>query len=175
MTANATVQVGLFAALLLAAVKPLGLFMARVYEGRIPRPLRFLGPLERFIHRAAGIDRDLEMTWRQYTTALLAFSLVGVLAVYGVQRFQGLLPLNPEEFPAVTPDSAFNTSVSFVTNTNWQGYSGESTMSYLTQAVALTVQNFASAAAGMAVLIALIRGFTRRQSPTIGNFWLDLT
>jgi K+-transporting ATPase ATPase A chain len=175
MTTNALVQVGLFATLLLAAVKPLGLFMAGIYEGRIPRPLRFLGPIERAVYRAAGIDQGAEMIWRRYATAILAFSTTSVLTVYGCQRLQGILPLNPEHFPAPTPDSAFNTAVSFATNTNWQGYGGESTMSYLTQMIALTVQNFASAAAGMAVLAALIRGFARRQSPTIGNFWVDLT
>ena len=175
MTADAMVQGGLFLAALALAVMPLGLLMARVFEGRVPWGLRFLGPIERLTYRAAGIDPDREMTWRQYARAVLAFSLLGVLSVYAFQRLQGFLPLNPEGLPAVSPDSAFNTAVSFASNTNWQGYAGESTMGYLVQSAALTVQNFVSAASGMAVLAALIRGFTRRRSETIGNFWADMT
>ena len=175
MTAPGLVQVGLFFGVLLVLVKPLGLFMARVYRGQIPALLRPLVPAERAILRLASVDRDAEMTWRQYASATLVFGLVGVVAVYGLQRVQGSLPGNPAGLAAVSPDSSFNTAVSFVTNTNWQGYGGESTMSYATQMVALTVQNFVSAAAGMAVLIALIRGFTRANSATIGNFWVDLT
>ncbi len=175
MTANSLLQVGIFASALALCVKPLGLYMAWIYEGRIPRPMRWLAPVERAVYRLAGIDAEAEMTWRGYARALLAFSLVGVLAAYAVQRLQGFLPLNPEALPAVSPDSAFNTAVSFTTNTNWQGYGGESTMSDLTQMVALTVQNFVSAAAGMAVLVALIRGFVRRNASTLGNFWVDLT
>ena len=175
MTADAMVQGGLFMAALALAVKPLGLLMARVFEGRVPWGLRFLGPIERLTYRAAGIDPDREMTWRQYARAVLAFSLLGVLSVYAFQRLQGFLPLNPEGLPAVSPDSAFNTAVSFASNTNWQGYAGESTMGYLVESAAVTVQNFVSAASGMAVLAALIRGFTRRRSETIGNFWADMT
>ncbi len=175
MTANALLQLGLFFAVLLSCVKPLGLFMARVYSGRVRRLERVLGPLEGLVYRLGGIPRETEMTWRQYAEAVLAFSLVSLLTVYAAQRFQALLPLNPESLPGVSPDSSFNTAVSFATNTNWQGYAGESTMSYLTQSVALTVQNFVSAAVGMAVLVALIRGFTRRDASTIGNFWVDLT
>ena len=174
MTANTVVQVVLFVVVLLATVKPLGWFMARVYEGNSPAPLRWLAPVERLINRLAGVDPSAEMTWRQYASAVLLFSMVSFLTVYGLQRIQGVLPGNPAQFGAVSPDSAFNTAVSFTTNTNWQGYGGESTMSYTTQMVALTVQNFVSAAAGMAVLVALIRGFTRHNSPTIGNFWADL-
>jgi K+-transporting ATPase ATPase A chain len=164
-----------FAGLLALAARPLGLLMARIYEGRIPGPLRFLSPVERMTYRLAGIDPGAEMTWQAYARAVLAFSLVSTLAVYGVQRVQGVLPFNPEGLPAVSPDSSFNTAVSFATNTNWQGYGGESTMSYFTQAASLTVQNFVSAAAGMAVLIALVRGFARRTTSVIGNFWVDLT
>ena len=171
MTTSALLQIGLALGLVFAAVRPLGWYMARVYAGR----LRFLGPVERLTYRIARIDPAAEMTWRQYAAALLAFSFVSVLAVYAVQRLQGVLPVNPEGQPAVSADSAFNTAVSFATNTNWQGYGGESTMSYLTQSAALTVQNFASAAAGMAVLVALIRGFVRSSAATIGNFWVDLT
>jgi K+-transporting ATPase ATPase A chain len=174
MTANGFLQIGLYLAVLLACVKPLGLYMARVYSGHPPYLGRLVRPLERLLCRLGGIDGENEMSWRQYAAAVLAFSLVGFLAVYGLQRLQGVLPLNPERFPAVSPDSSFNTAVSFVTNTNWQGYAGETTMSYLTQMLGLTVQNFLSAAAGMAVLVALIRGFSRRHSATIGNFWVDL-
>ena len=171
MTTNSLLQVGLYVAVLLACVKPLGLLMARVYAGEV----RWLAPLERWLCRLCGIDPDQEMTWRQYASAVLTFSLLGLLAVYALQRLQGWLPLNPQSLPAVTADSSFNTAVSFATNTNWQGYGGETTLSYLTQMLGLTVQNFVSAAAGMAVLVALIRGFVRHNSATIGNFWLDLT
>jgi K+-transporting ATPase ATPase A chain len=175
MTLNTLVQLGLFFVVLLACVKPLGLFIARVYAGRTPYLGRFLGPMERLVYRLGRIDRESEMTWRQYAVAVLAFSLVSVVFVFAIQRLQAALPLNPESLPAVSPDSSFNTAVSFATNTNWQGYGGETTMSYLTQMLGLAVQNFTSAAAGMAVLVALIRGFTRRTCPTIGNFWVDLT
>ena len=174
MTSADYLQLGLYAAVLSACVKPLGLYMARVYQGRAPGLERVLGPAERLVYRVAGVDRTAEMTWQRYAAAVLGFSFVSVLAVYAVQRLQGVLPFNPEGQPAVSSDSAFNTAVSFATNTNWQGYAGEGTMSYLTQAAALTVQNVVSAAAGMAVLVALIRGFARANSPTIGNFWVDL-
>ncbi|WP_435009569.1 potassium-transporting ATPase subunit KdpA [Tundrisphaera lichenicola] len=175
MTSSSIIQLGLFFLALALCVKPLGLFMARVYEARPSSSVRFFSTLERIVYRSAGIDPEAEMTWQEYARALLAFSMVGVLAVYAFQRLQAFLPLNPEGFSAVSADSAFNSAVSFATNTNWQGYGGESTMSYLTQMGALGVQNFVSAAAGMAVLVALIRGFARRNSPTIGNFWVDLT
>jgi K+-transporting ATPase ATPase A chain len=175
MIADALVQAGLLAAALGLAVPPLGRLMARVYEGRIPAVLRGLRPLERAVYRLAGIDPDREMTWPRYARAVLAFSLVSVVSVYGFQRLQAHLPWNPEARPAVAPDAAFNAAVSFTTNTNWQGYAGESTLGYLTPMAALTVQNFTSAAAGMAVLVALIRGFVRRQAATLGNFWVDLT
>jgi potassium-transporting ATPase potassium-binding subunit len=157
------------------AITPfLGRYIANVLEGR-PHPLaRVLGPVERTIYRVAGIDAGREQTWRGYAVSLLAFSLVSILVLYAQQRLQAVLPLNPTGAPAVPEDLAFNTAVSFVTNTNWQNYSGETTMSHLTQAVGLAVQNFASAAAGMAVAIALVRGITRRSSPTLGNFWTDL-
>jgi K+-transporting ATPase ATPase A chain len=174
MTANGVLQLGLALGVLLACVRPLGWYMARVYSGRVPVLDRLLGPVERWVYRVARIDAAAEMTWQQYAKAVLAFGFVSVLAVYGVQRLQAVLPLNPEGQPAVSPDSSFNTAVSFATNTNWQGYGGESTMSYLTQMTALTVQNFLSAGAGMAVLVALIRGFARRSVDTVGNFWVDL-
>jgi potassium-transporting ATPase potassium-binding subunit len=174
VTANGVLQLGLFLGVLLACVKPLGLYMAGVYSGSARLPERIVGPLERLLYRLCGVDRSKEMTGRQFSVAVLMFSLVSFVAVYAVQRMQGWLPLNPESLPAVSPDSSFNTAVSFATNTNWQGYGGESTMSYFTQMVALTVQNFVSAAVGMAVLVALIRGFTRQNTDTIGNFWVDL-
>jgi potassium-transporting ATPase potassium-binding subunit len=174
MTANSAVQLGLYLVVLMALVKPLGAYMARVYEGRSIGLDRVLGWLERVIYRLVGVRPDAEMSWKTYAAAMLTFNFVGLLAVYLLQRIQGLLPLNPQGFGAVSADSAFNTAASFATNTNWQGYGGETTMSYLTQMLALTVQNFASAAAGMATLVALIRGFARRSAQTIGNFWVDL-
>jgi K+-transporting ATPase ATPase A chain len=166
MTANGVLQLALALGVLLACVRPLGWYMARVYT----RPV---GRAEGAVYRLLRID-TAEMTWQRYAGAVLAFSFVSVLAVYGVQRLQADLPLNPENQAAVSPDSSFNTAVSFATNTNWQGYGGEATMSYLTQMTALAVQNFLSAAAGMAVLAALIRGFARRGVDAIGNFWVDL-
>lgn len=175
MTGNSLLQIGLYCGVLLACLKPLGAYMARVYTGRALFLDYVLGPCERLLYRLGGVNREREMTWREYSLAVLMLSFVSFLAVYGLQRMQGMLPLNPEGLPAVSPDSSFNTAISFVTNTNWQGYGGESTMSYATQMLALTVQNFVSAAAGMAVLVALIRGFVRHSVDTIGNFWVDLT
>jgi K+-transporting ATPase ATPase A chain len=175
MTSHGLLQIGLYLGILLLLARPLGVFMARVYAGRIPWIVGWLRPVERLTYRICGVDPDAEMDWRRYATSLLAFSFLGVVAVYAVQRLQGVLPLNPEGLPGVSPDSAFNTAVSFVTNTNWQGYGGEATMSYLTQMAALAVQNFVSAAAGMAVLVALVRGFARQSATTLGNFWVDLT
>jgi potassium-transporting ATPase potassium-binding subunit len=175
MTANAYLQLAFYVIVLIALAKPLGAYMARIYEGE-PAVLNRAGaPLERLIYRLCGIDPAQEMHWTRYAIGVLVFSLLGTLAVYALQRLQAYLPLNPQSFGAVSADSSFNTATSFATNTNWQGYGGESTMSYLTQMLALTVQNFVSAAAGMAVLVALIRGFARRNSQTVGNFWVDLT
>jgi K+-transporting ATPase ATPase A chain len=174
MTLNAVMQIGVYLAVLLACVKLLGLYMARVYRGDAPLLKRIARPVERLLYRWGGIDERCEMTARQYATAVLMLSLVSFVAVYGLQRIQRVLPLNPEALPAVSPDSAFNTAVSFVTNTNWQGCGGESTMSYLTQMLTLRVQNFVSAAAGMAVLVALVRGLIRHTTATLGNFWVDL-
>jgi potassium-transporting ATPase potassium-binding subunit len=175
MTANGIFQLVFYVVVLIALAKPLGGYMARVYENRRIALDRVLGPLERLIYRAAGVHPADEMGWKAYAIAMLLFNFLGVLVVYGLQRLQGVLPLNPQALGAVTPDSSFNTAVSFATNTNWQGYAGETTMSYLTQMVALTVQNFVSAAAGMATLAAFIRGFARKSTATIGNFWADLT
>jgi K+-transporting ATPase ATPase A chain len=175
MTVQGILQIVLYLAVLLALVKPLGWYMARVYEGRPCGLDRVLGPLERLIYRLAGVRRDGEMKWTTYAWAMLLFNALGLLAVFGLQLLQGALPLNPQGVGAVKPDLAFNTAVSFATNTNWQSYSGETTLSYLVQMLGLTVQNFVSAATGMAVLVAIIRGIIRRSAATIGNFWVDLT
>ena len=175
MMPNGYLQLALYIVVLLALAKPLGAYMARVYEGKRLALERVLGWLERLIYRICGVTPTVEMGWKGYAVAMMLFNLVGLIVVYLLQRFQGGLPLNPQGFGAVSADSSFNTAVSFVTNTNWQGYGGETTMSYLTQMLGLTVQNFVSAAAGMAMLAALIRGLARRSAQTIGNFWVDLT
>jgi K+-transporting ATPase ATPase A chain len=175
MTLNGYMQMGLYLVVLLVLAKPLGGFMARVYTGQPSALDRVLGPLERLIYRLCGVRATEAMGWKTYAIAMLLFNLFGFLAVYALQRLQGGLPLNPQGFGAVPPDSSFNTAVSFTTNTNWQGYGGEVTMSYLSQMLALTVQNFVSAATGMAVLVAFIRGLARHTVQTIGNFWVDLT
>ncbi len=175
MTVNGVLQLLLYLVVLLALVKPLGWFMARVYQNKPCGLDKVLGPVERLIYRLAGVKPESEMGWKAYAAAVMIFSGVGLVFVYALQRAQGMLPLNPQGLGGVSPDSSFNTSVSFVTNTNWQGYGGETTMSYLTQMLGLGVQNFVSAATGMAVLIALVRGLSRRNASTIGNFWVDLT
>ncbi|MGN6830517.1 potassium-transporting ATPase subunit KdpA [Paucibacter sp. M5-1] len=172
MNSLAWINLGLFMALLLLAAWPLARWLHRVAEGRLPR---WMGAVEGGLFRLAGVKPTEGMHWKQYAIALLLFNFIGVLAVYALQRFQGLLPLNPQGMAAITPDSAFNTAISFVTNTNWQGYGGESAMSYLSQMLALTVQNFVSAATGIAVVFALIRGFAGKSLATIGNFWADLS
>ncbi len=177
MTSAGVLQILLFFALILVCVKPLGAFMANVFEGK----RTFLHPvlrwLEMLTYKVTGVQEDVEQRWTQYTASLLAFSIFGFLLVYLMQRVQAYLPFNPQNFgtPNVPPDLAFNTATSFLTNTNWQAYSGESTLSYFVQMAALTVQNFVSAAAGMAVAIAVIRGFARHEMRTLGNFWVDMT
>lgn len=175
MTMTGIFQIILYIIVLVALVKPLGVYMARVYQGASFGLDRILGPVERLIYRICGIRQDEEMAWRSYAAAVLWFSLFGFIFLYLLQRLQSFLPLNPQGLPAVSSDSSFNTAVSFVTNTNWQGYGGETAMSYLTQMAGLGVQNFLSAASGMAVLVALTRGFVRGSAKTIGNFWVDLT
>jgi potassium-transporting ATPase potassium-binding subunit len=175
VTTNAWLQLGAYLAVLLLLAPPLGAYMARVYEGAPVALDRVLGPLERLLYRTSGVRPAQEMGWTAYAAALLLFNLAGLLAVYALERFQSALPLNPERLGAVAPPLAFNTAVSFASNTNWQAYGGETTLGYLTQMAGLTVQNFLSAATGMAVLAALIRGFARRSARTIGNFWVDLT
>ena len=177
MTSVGIFQIVLFLAIILACTKPLGGYMAKVFEGE----RTFLHPVLRWLevltYKAIGVKEEVEQRWTQYTAAVLSFSVFGFLLVYFIQRAQAFLPFNPQHFGGaqVSPDLAFNTSASFITNTNWQAYSGESTMSYFVQMAALTVQNFASAAAGIAIAIALVRGFARQEKKTIGNFWVDVT
>ncbi len=175
MTLASWLQLVFYLVVLLALAKPLGAFMARVYQGERTFLDPVAGPVERLIYRAGGVKAADDMDWKTYAAALLLFNLLGLLAVYSLQRLQGVLPLNPAGLGAIPPDSSWNTAVSFATNTNWQSYGGEVTMSYLTQMLALTVQNFASAATGMAVVIALIRGMVRHTAKGLGNFWVDLT
>src|SRR5271155_1327566 len=173
MTAQALLTIGFFVVVLIAAAYPLAIFVTRIAD---VRPIRgVIGAMERFLYRLSGIDPQQDMPWTRYAVALLLFNTLGALVVFALQRLQFWLPLNPQAFANVSSDSSFNTAVSFVTNTNWQGYAGESTMSYFTQMVALAVQNFFSAATGIAVAFALIRGFARRSAQGIGNFWVDLT
>jgi len=167
-------QIALYVVLLVLLAKPLGEYMARVYAGERTLLAPLFGGLEHGLLRLMGVRPDEESSWKTYGVGVLVFNAVGFLGVYALQRVQHLLPLDPRQLGAVTPDSSFDTAVSFATNTNWQGYAGETTLSYLTQMLGLTVQNFVSAATGMAVLVALIRGFARRTSETVGSFWVDL-
>jgi potassium-transporting ATPase potassium-binding subunit len=175
MTTNDYLQMGLYLAVLVLLVKPLGGYIAAVFSDTPNRVTRIGAGSERFIYRLCGIRADEDMGWKRYALAVLLFNVLGVLVVYALQRLQPWLPLNPQHFGAVSADSSMNTAISFATNTNWQGYGGESTMSYLTQMLGLAVQNFVSAATGIAVLIAVIRGFSRRSAAGLGNFWVDLT
>ncbi|HJR10388.1 MAG TPA: potassium-transporting ATPase subunit KdpA [Rhodanobacteraceae bacterium] len=175
MTSNDVIQVLVYLAVLLALVPPVGAYMARVFADAPSRITRFGAPVERGLYRLCGIRAGEEMDWKRYALSMLLFNVLGVLAVYLLQRVQQWLPLNPEHFGAVSPDLAMNTAISFATNTNWQNYAGESTLGYLTDMLALTVQNFMSAATGIAVLVAVVRGFSRRSAQTLGNFWVDLT
>jgi potassium-transporting ATPase potassium-binding subunit len=177
MTPNGFLQITVYFLIILAVAKPMGIFMAKLFEGKRTFLHRVLRPLETLVYKLVGVNESTEQRWTQYTASLLAFSIFSFLFVYLLQRLQGILPLNPQGFGAtqITPDLSFNTAVSFMTNTNWQSYSGESTLSYLVQMAALTVQNFASAAAGIAIAIAVTRGFARQQMNSIGNFWVDLT
>src|SRR5271165_1747432 len=175
MTGNGWLQIALFTLLVALLVRPLGAYMARVFRGEPTALGRLLGPVERAIYWLAGIDPTAEQKWLDYALALIAFNAAGVAALYALQRLQGVLPLNPQSLAAVAPDLALNTAVSFATNTSWQSYAGETTLGYLTQMAGITVQSFLSAATGIAVGIALVRGFARRHSHTIGNFWVDMT
>jgi K+-transporting ATPase ATPase A chain len=175
MTVNGWLQILVFLALILAVTKPMGVFMARVFNREKTFMDPVLRPIERLLHRVTGVDEEHEMRWTEYAIAMLLFSVVSMIVLYFIQRLQGLLPFNPQKFGAVNPPHlAFNTAASFTTNTNWQAYSGESTMSYFTQMAGLAYHNFVSAATGIALAIAFIRGIARRQKETIGNFWVDL-
>ena len=175
MNASPWVQLGLYLLVLLILAWPLGRYLVSVFDGSLSQRFGFLGRIERVLCRLIGADAGEDMSWWRYALGIILFNLAGVLVVYALQRVQNWLGLNPAGMDALTPDLAFNTAVSFVTNTNWQAYGGETTMSYLTQMLGLTVQNFASAATGMAVVIALIRGFARKNAAGVGNAWLDLT
>jgi len=174
MTWQGWLQIALFAALIAGVVKPLGGHIAHSLDG-CGRLQRALAPIENGLYRAAGIDPTEEQSWVTYAFAMLCFNLVGIVALYALQRLQNVLPLNPQQFDAVAPDLALNTAVSFATNTSWQSYGGETTLSYFSQMAGITVQSFLSGATGVAVAIALVRGFARRSAQTIGNFWVDLT
>ncbi|MBF0510958.1 MAG: potassium-transporting ATPase subunit KdpA [Candidatus Omnitrophica bacterium] len=175
MNFNNFIQTAFFLGVLLLLIKPFGRYMARIYEGRPAGLNVWLSPVEKWLYRICGVKQDEGMPWKIYALAMIMFNILGILVVYAIQRLQGHLPLNPMNLPGVSPDSSFNTAISFATNTNWQGYAGESTMSYLTQMAVLVVQNFVSAATGMAILVAVIRGFVQKQMHTIGNFWVDIT
>ncbi|MCF6148930.1 MAG: potassium-transporting ATPase subunit KdpA [Candidatus Brocadia sp.] len=174
MNWNNVIQGLIFLTTVVLLAKPLGIYMARVYEGKPAGLNVLLGLVERWIYRLSGIYPETSMSWKGYAMAMMLFNGIGIAVVYALQRLQAYLPLNPMSMPGVAPDLAFNIAVSFATNTNWQSYGGETTLSYLTQMVGLTVQNFVSAATGMAILVALIRGFIQKQAETIGNFWVDL-
>ena len=174
MNLNNFIQTIIFLAVLLLLVKPLGIYMARIYEGKPAGLNVWFGWLEKLIYRVTGVLPEKQMSWKAYAVATMLFNIIGIIVVYLLQRFQAHLLLNPMSLPAVSPDLSFNTAVSFATNTNWQSYGGETTLSYFTQMLGLTVQNFVSAATGMAVLVAFIRGFIGKQIETIGNFWVDL-
>jgi K+-transporting ATPase ATPase A chain len=175
MTVNGWIQILIFCAIIIALVAPLGAYMTRVFNGERTFLSPILRPVEFVLYRVAGIDENREQHWVTYTVGMLLFSAASVVALYGFMRFQQFLPFNPQDMSAVAPDLAFNTAVSFTTNTNWQNYGGESTMSYLVQMAGLTTQNFVSAAVGISLAVALIRGFARTSARTIGNFWTDLT
>ncbi len=174
MSLNDFIQAAFFLLVVLLTVRPFGSYMARIYEGSPTGLNVWFAPVERWIYRLCGVKSEEGMSWKTYALAMILFNVLGILVVYAIQRLQAILPLNPMAMPAVSPDLSFNTAVSFASNTNWQGYGGESAMSYLTQMLALVVQNFVSAATGMAIAVALIRGFIQKQMSTIGNFWVDL-
>src|ERR1700759_2923149 len=175
MTVNGWLQVALYCVLLTLLVKPLGGYMTRVFAGERTPLSPVLRPLERGLYRISGVNEAEEQHWVSYAVAMLAFTFAGFVVLYALQRLQASLPFNPQKLDAVSPDLAINTSVSFITNTNWQSYTPETTMSYLVQMAGLTVHNFVSAATGIAMALALIRGFVRREAKTVGNFWVDLT
>src|SRR5438094_6943232 len=174
MSMNGWLQIILYFLVILAVTKPLGVYMFRVFEEEQQPLPRFFGPIERGLYWLCGVDPREQQTWTQYTLALLLFSAITLLVTYAIERLQQILPLNPQLFDPVPPDLAFNTAASFTTNTNWQAYSGESTMSYLTQMAGLAYHNFVSAATGIALAIAFIRGIAQKEKDTLGNFWVDI-
>jgi potassium-transporting ATPase potassium-binding subunit len=175
MTANGWFQIILYLLVILALTKPLGVFMARLFNRERTFLDPIMRPVERLLYRVTTVDENHEMRWTEYAVCVLLFSGVSMLLLYGIQRMQQFLPWNPQKFGALAPDLAFNTAASFTTNTNWQNYVGETTMSYLTQMVGLAYHNFTSAAVGIALAVAFIRGIARREKETIGNFWVDMT
>jgi len=175
MTFNGWLQILLFFILILVVTKPLGIFMARVFNRERTFLDPILRPIERLVYRLTGVKEDREMGWTEYAVAMLLFSLVSMVVLYLLQRLQYYLPFNPQKLAGITPHSSFNTSASFTTNTNWQSYVPEVTMSYLSQMAGLAYHNFVSAAMGIALAIAFIRGIARREQDTLGNFWVDLT
>src|SRR5205085_3220880 len=175
MTLNGWLQLAVFFLAVLAVTKPLGVYLTRVFAGEKTFLGRLLGPVERLIYRLCRVDAGREQRWTAYTAAMLTFSVASLLVLYAMLRLQYYLPFNPQQFPGVAPDLAFNTAASFTTNTNWQAYSGEATMGYFVQMAGLAFHNFASAAVGIVLAIAFIRGIARREAHTIGNFWVDLT
>ena len=175
MTANGWFQIGFFLLVILLITKPLGVFLARVFNGEKTFLDWVLRPIEKLIYRLTGIDEKHEMRWTEYAVAMLLFSGVSMALLYVIERMQKFLPLNPQKFANLEPGLAFGTAASFTTNTNWQAYSGESTMSYLTQMAGLAYHNFASAAVGIAVAVAVIRGIARKETDKLGNFWVDTT
>jgi len=174
MNMNNVIQCAFYLLVMLALTKPLGWYMAKVFEGEIPGPVRWLKPIEHLIYKLWGVDPKEEMDWKTYTYAVLWSGAIGFLLFYLIERVQHLLPLNPLAMGPMVPDVAFNTALSMLTNTQWQSYGGETTMSYLTQMLGMTVQDFISPAVGMAVLVGLIRGMRGVRGKTIGNFWVDL-
>jgi len=174
MTINGWTQIALYCVVLVAITRPFGGYLARVFSGERTLLSPILGPVERGLYRISGVDPHEDQHWITYGVAMLMFSIAGFLSLYAIQRLQGGLPFNPQHLASVSPDLAFNTSVSFVSNTNWQSYVPETTMSYLTQMAGLTVHNFVSAATGIALAVALVRGFARRSAKAVGNFWTDL-
>src|SRR5476651_2172820 len=175
MTFNGWLQIALYCVLLLLLTKPLGAYMTRVFNGERTPLSPVIGPLERGLYRVSGVDETQEQHWVTYAVAMLAFTFADFVVLYALQRLQAVLPFNPQGLDPVSPDLAFNTSVSFITNTNWQSYVPETTMSYLVQMAGLTVHNFLSAATGIVLAVALIRGFARRSAQGVGNFWVDVT
>jgi len=175
MTTNGLLQIAIYFAIIIALTKPLGGYMTKVFAGERTFLSRILLPLENLIYRLSGVTPEEEHSWTLYTIAMLLFNVAGFILLYAIERFQSILPLNPQGMSDISPDLAFNTAISFITNTNWQAYGGETTMSYLVQMVGLTVHNFVSAATGIALALALIRGFSRHSTATLGNFWVDLT